>query len=182
MVSFAQNDSRTHTDVFSLQALNDSLSNANGPTTVEINLRAGAGKTMKPKRKYARSKSKNGKSNSNPTSCGDQAKQAINLVAYQHSSVEDNIRTQLMMTSLNEEILDQWSNEQDKAKLAEAILTKWNMLKDKHLLLVNEQKEVKAEIKALLAENDSMRSKFTNLLDSFQKFILTNEQTQKSLV
>ena len=89
--------------MFSLQALNDSLSQANGPTTVEINLRAGAGKTMKPKRKYARSKSKSGKSNSN---CGDQAKQAINLVASQHSSVEDNIRTQLMMTSLNEEILD----------------------------------------------------------------------------
>ena len=51
--------------------------------------------------------------------------------------------------------------------MAEAILTKWNLLKDKHLLLVKEQKEVKAEIKALLAENDSMRSKFTNLLDSF---------------
>ena len=42
-MSFAQNDSKTHqgADLFSLQALNDSLSAIQGPTNVEINLRVG---------------------------------------------------------------------------------------------------------------------------------------------
>ena len=81
------------------------------------------------------------------------------------------------MTSLNDEILDQWSKEQNKSKLADQVLLKWNKLNNKHTALLTESEEMKLQIKELLAENNVTRQKFTNLLDSFQQFILNNEQS-----
>ena len=59
MISFARDDSRNigAADMFSLQALNDSLCANPGPTLVEISLRAENGKVIK-QRKGSRSKSK----------------------------------------------------------------------------------------------------------------------------
>lgn len=47
------------------------------------------------------------------------------------------------MTSLNDEILDQWSKEQSKSKLADQVLLKWNKLNNKHEALVTEAEEMK---------------------------------------
>ena len=73
MVSFAQNDSRDlhKSELFSLQALNDSLTGG-GPTTIEINLRAEKGSRPK-----SRSKSRGKLSNSRL----DPTKAALGMVA-----------------------------------------------------------------------------------------------------
>jgi len=57
------------------------------------------------------------------------------MVVAQPDSFEDSIRNQILITSLNEEILDHWSKDQDKAALADQVLVKWNRMKDKHTAL-----------------------------------------------
>ena len=52
------------------------------------------------------------------------------------SNFEDNLRNQMLMTNLNEEILDSWSKEQHKAHLADQVLSKWNKMKDKYSALL----------------------------------------------
>ena len=143
-------------EIFSIQALNDSLSGQ--PTLVEISLRAD-GKQKRNKSLKGRSKSKGG---------GEATKQQINLVGSHHNSLEDNIRNQLMMTSINEDILDQWSAEQEKTKLADNILLKWNKIKEKYRVLAVENQEIKDQLESLMEENNDTRQKFTALLDQFQ--------------
>lgn len=106
MVSFARDDSRNiaTNDVFSLQALNESLNGTHGNTLVEINLRVDKqGKGLKSKRGGTRSRSRSSKLNSRDMLTS----QAVGLVTSQQSSLEDNIRNQLLSTSLNEDILEQ---------------------------------------------------------------------------
>ena len=94
-------------------------------------------------------------------------KQTINFIGSHHNSLEDNIRNQLMMTSINEDILDQWSAEQEKTKLADTILLKWNKMKDKYRVLAVENQETKDQLESLMEENNETRLKFTSLLDQF---------------
>jgi uncharacterized membrane protein len=78
-----------------------------------------------------------------------------------------------MMTSINEDILDQWSAEQQKSVAADQVLLKWNKVSDKYTVLVTENKETKQGLDDLLEENNATRLKFTTLLDTFQQFILS---------
>ena len=87
-----------------------------------------------------------------------------------------------MMTSLNEEILDQWSAEQNKTKLADQILVKWNKVKKRYNDLLSEHRIAKKELEEILEENNSMRVKFTTLLETFQKEIIKQDKLRQELI
>ena len=87
-----------------------------------------------------------------------------------------------MMTSLNEEILDQWSAEQNKTKLADQVLVKWNKVKKRYNDLLSEHRIAKKELEEILEENNSMRVKFTTLLETFQKEIIKQDKLRQELI
>ena len=87
-----------------------------------------------------------------------------------------------MMTSLNEEILDQWSAEQNKTKLADQVLVKWNKVKKRYNDLLSEHRIAKKELEEILEENNSMRVKFTTLLETFQKEIIKQDKLRQGLI
>ena len=87
-----------------------------------------------------------------------------------------------MMTSLNEEILDQWSAEQNKTKLADQILVKWNKVKKRYNDLLSEHRIATKELEEILEENNSMRAKFTTLLETFQKEIIKQDKIRQELI
>ena len=60
----------------------------------------------------------------------------------------------MMMTSLNEEILDQWHSDQNKAKLADEVLLKWNKVKNRYNSLLSEHRETKQQLEDILEENN----------------------------
>ena len=86
------------------------------------------------------------------------------------------------MTSLNEEILDQWSAEQNKTKLADQVLVKWNKVKKRYNDLLSEHRIAKKELEEILEENNSMRVKFTTLLETFQKEIIKQDKLRQELI
>jgi hypothetical protein len=128
-----QNDMHNFSSIYSATDVNDSILNnlnpnsthPNNNTLIEINLKA-KDKIPKKMKKGSRSRSRGGVTTQNHensilASFGG-------FLNSQHTSIEDSIRNQLLVTSLNEEIIDKWNAENNKTKKAEGVLLKYSKI------------------------------------------------------
>ena len=79
----------------------------------------------------------------------------------------DQFRTQLALTTVNEQILDQWTSEQARVHLAEEVLSQWSKMQADFDALKLEHLKVQNNLQDLEAYNQKLKGDFISLLAKF---------------
>ena len=81
------------------------------------------------------------------------------------------MRNQMLITSLNEEILEQLNKDLSTVEKADEVVLKYNIVRDKFTALMAENAKREQDLVGLKKENKKIRKNFTQLIDKFQAYV-----------
>lgn len=81
------------------------------------------------------------------------------------------MRNQMLMTSLNEQILEQLNTDLSTVEKADEVLLKYNIVRDKFAVLMTENAKREQDLLELKKENKKIKKNFTQLIDKFQVYV-----------
>lgn len=73
----------------------------------------------------------------------------------------------MLMTSLNEQILEQLNTDLSTVEKADEVLLKYNIVRDKFAVLMTENAKREQDLLELKKENKKIKKNFTQLIDKF---------------